>query len=74
MNRCASVNGLARLSDVTSSDPSIGMALIYHASKRNPFGWANSNANMDAEFLAHICDTYLRICEKRKNPVSIRLN
>jgi hypothetical protein len=34
----------------------------------------NSNTSLDAEFLAHICDTYLKICEKRKNPVSIRLN
>jgi hypothetical protein len=27
----------------------------------------NANAGIDAEFLAHICDTYLKISERRKN-------
>jgi len=27
----------------------------------------NSKSNIDENFLAHICDTYLKLTEKRKN-------
>jgi hypothetical protein len=33
----------------------------------------NSNTEVDADFLSHICDTYLKIREKRKSPVDIRV-
>jgi hypothetical protein len=33
----------------------------------------DANANLDNGFVEHICDIYLKICEKRKEPVSIRV-
>ncbi len=32
----------------------------------------NTESDIDADFLTHICDTYLRIAEKRKNLSCIR--
>ena len=28
----------------------------------------NANTKIDMKFLTHICETYLKICEKRKDP------
>lgn len=32
----------------------------------------NSNANIDSKFLTHICDTYLKLPERRKDLTCIR--
>jgi hypothetical protein len=34
----------------------------------------NPNSDIDEEFLTHICDTYLKICERRKNSLSLKVN
>jgi hypothetical protein len=34
----------------------------------------NAKNNIDTGFLEHVCDIYLKICEKRKSPVSIRVS
>jgi hypothetical protein len=40
---------------------------------RTPVFVFNSNTDIDADFLSHICDTYLKIREKRQSPVGIRV-
>jgi hypothetical protein len=42
--------------------------------KQKPIFVFNSNTNIDGEFLTSICETYLNISEKRKNPFGIRVN
>jgi hypothetical protein len=32
----------------------------------------NANANIDVDFIAHICETYLKISEKRKDLTCIK--
>ena len=34
----------------------------------------NSETNLDSEFLKSICDTYLKISEKRRSPISIKVD
>jgi hypothetical protein len=33
----------------------------------------NPNAKIDVGFLTHICDTYLKIKEKRRHPIGIKV-
>jgi hypothetical protein len=42
--------------------------------EQKPIFVFNACTNLDAVFLAHICETYLKISEKRKTPVCIRVN
>ena len=36
---------------------------------QNPVFVFDSNTNIDAKFMTIICDTYLKIAEKRKSPI-----
>ncbi len=41
--------------------------------EQKPIFVFDAHANLDSTFLEHICEIYLRICEKRKELVSIRM-
>jgi hypothetical protein len=41
---------------------------------RKPIFVFEPKTNIDVEFLTHICDTYLKITERRKNSIGIKGN
>lgn len=32
----------------------------------------NADSNLETDFINHICETYMHICDKRKSPVCLK--